>query len=250
MKRIGAIILPLLFAGSLLAQTKPVIEWINISPGTYTMGSTREISADGGFTETPHQVKLRGFKMSKYEITFAQYDAFCEATGRQKPKDAGWGRGNHPVIYVSWDDASAFVDWMGARLPTEAEWEYACRAGTTTPFSTGENLTTAQANYDGEYPYKNNPKGESRQSTLTVGSFPPNPWGLYDMHGNVWEWCSDFCADYPSGSQKNPKGPESGTDRVIRGGAWGYDAQCCLSSFRNGRRQDYKRDNVGFRIVQ
>lgn len=169
--------------------TKPSIEWVEIPGGTFLMGSpANEPGRQGDEDQT--QITISPFKMSKYEITFAQYDLFCEETGKAKPKDNTWGRENRPVINVNWVDANAFAKWLGCRLPTEAEWEYACKAGSDTPFNTGNNLTTNQANYDGNYPYNGNATGSYRQKTSPVGSFAPNAWGLYDMHGNVWEWCS------------------------------------------------------------
>ena len=212
------------------------IQWANIPAGTFTMGSpTSEVNRSSD--ETQHKVTLSAFKMSKYEVTFAQYDAFCDATGREKPDDEGWGRGNRPVINVSWHDATAFAEWMGCRLPTEAEWEYACRAGTITPFNTGNNLTTSQANYD-------------REKTLPVGSFAPNAWGLYDMHGNVWEWCSDFYGVYNSGNQTNPKGSSSGSNRnrVLRGGSWN-NAAYIRSAVRFFNPQERRYEDWGFRLV-
>jgi formylglycine-generating enzyme required for sulfatase activity len=227
---------------------KPTIDWVSIPAGTFTMGSpTSEVGRDND--EMQHQVTLSAFKMSKYEITFEQYDVFCEATGRSKPSDEGWGRGKRPVINVSWYDATAFAEWMGCRLPTEAEWEYACRAGTTTPFNTGDNLTTSQANYNGNYPYNNNAKGEYREKTMPVGSFAPNAWGLYDMHGNVLEWCSDWYGDYPNTAQTNPKGPASGSFRVYRGGSWNYFACGCRSALRHRIAPGLRGIHLGFRLV-
>jgi formylglycine-generating enzyme len=227
---------------------KPFIEWANIPAGTFIMGSP-ETEPFRKADEIMHQVTLSAFKMSRYEITFEQYDLFCEATLREKPKDEGWGRGKQPVINVSWDDATAFAEWMGCRLPTEAEWEYACRAGTTTPFNTGENLTTTQANYNGNFPYNDSPKGEFRARTVPVGSFAPNAWGLYDMHGNIWEWCTDRYGDYPETARTNPVGAEAGTFRVFRGGGWRNYAQLCRSAFRYKYFADYRHFNIGFRVV-
>jgi formylglycine-generating enzyme required for sulfatase activity len=199
--------------------------------------------------ETKHRVTLSAFKMSKYEVTFEQYDMFCDATGSSRPYDAGWGRSKRPVINVSWYNATAFAEWMGCRLPTEAEWEYACRAGTKTPFNTGNNLTTSQANYDGNYPYNNNAKGEYRQKTMPVGSLAANAYGLFDMHGNVWEWCSDWYGYYSKSAQTNPKGLLSGSDRVLRGGSWGDSAVNCRSTCRLSIYPNYHRDSIGFRLV-
>ena len=224
------------------------VEFVNIPSGTFTMGSPSN-EVDRSSNEQQHHVTLSAFKMSKNEITFTQYDAFCDATGRTKPGDSGWGRGNRPVINVTWYDAKAFADWMSCRLPTEAEWEYACRAGTTTPFNTGNNLTTDQANYDGNYPYNGNPAGTYLGKTQPVGSYPSNAWRLNDMHGNVWEWCSDWFGVYGTGSQTNPTGPSSGSFRVIRGGIWRGSAQLCRSSYRDVYDPWYGGDYLGFRLV-
>ena len=228
------------------AQTRPAVEWVNIPAGTFTMGSpTGEFSRS--FEESQHQVTLSAFKMSKYEVTFEQYDVFCDSTGRAKPDDRE-GRGKYPVINVSWTDATTFAEWMGCCLPTEAEWEYACRANTKTAFNTGNNLTTSQANYNGDYPYNNNPKGENREKILEIGKFPANAFGLFDMHGNVWEWCSDWYGDYSKVAQTNPKGPVTGEYHVYRGGSFNAEAQRCRSANR-GYSPDYNYNNVGFRLV-
>ena len=225
-----------------------MIEWVEIPGGSFMMGSPEE-EPERKANERQHKVTVNPFRISRFQATFEQYDLFCDATHRDKPPDEGWGRGKRPVIHINWDEATAFADWLGCRLPTEAEWEYACRAGTTTPFSTGNNLTTAQANFNGNFPYNNSPKGEYRARTEPVGSFEPNPWGLFDMHGNVWEWCSDWYDDYPEGDQVNPRGPESGTFRIFRGGGWRNYAQLCRSAFRYRYFQNFRHYNIGFRVA-
>jgi formylglycine-generating enzyme required for sulfatase activity len=231
------------------AQNKPIIEWVSIPAGTFTMGSpTSEVERSKN--ETQHQVTLSAYMMSKYEITFGQYDLFCNSTGRKKPRDEGWGRENHPVINVSWEDATAFADWMGCRLPTEAEWEFAARAETSTPFNTGNNLTTSQANYDGNNPYNNNAKGEFRKKSLPVGSFAANEYGLFDMHGNVWEWCSDLYGAYSAAPQTDPKGAISGKSRVRRGGGWNDYARRCRSAYRDNVNPAYSDYSIGIRLVR
>jgi formylglycine-generating enzyme len=231
-----------------LSAQKPSIDWVTIEGGIFTMGSPQS-EPGRAEDEIQHTVTLKAFKMSRYEITFAQYDAFCEATGRQKPDDNGWGRGDRPVINVSWNDARSFAKWMGCRLPTEAEWEYACRAGTTTAFNTGNDISTLQANFNGNYPVTNIVKGEYEGKTLPVGSFPPNAWGLCDIHGNVWEWCEDWYGAYKPGPQNNPKGPASGSFVVRRGGSWYGSEQYCRSANRNFSDPAHKYDFIGFRVV-
>lgn len=227
---------------------KPTIAWAIVPAGTFTIYSPASEGCRDN-NETQHRVTLSAFKMSKYEVTFEQYDLFCDTTGREKPRDGGWGRGERPVINVNWDDAAAFATWMGCRLPTEAEWEYACRAGTTTPFSTGINLTTRQANYNGYDFSNNNAKGENRRKTMPVGSFAENAYGLFDMHGNVSEWCSDLYTDYSSGLQTKPKGAALGTSRGLRGGSWYNFAFNCRSACRYCDSPAYRYDYIGIRLV-
>jgi serine/threonine protein kinase len=226
------------------------IEWSDIPAGSFTMGSPSTEKERGEY-ETQYQVTLTAFKISKYAVTFEQYDAFCEATDRSKPRDEGWGRGKRPVINVSWDDASAFATWMGCRLPTGAEWEYACRAGTKTPFNTGYNITTRQANFDGKqsFSFLRFDHNKYPAKTLPVGSFAPNAWGLYDMHGNVYEWCTDSYGDYLTQTQTNPTFPSLGTLRVIRGGCWFSNANNCRSATHNYINPRLIVNYVGFRIV-
>jgi sulfatase modifying factor 1 len=227
---------------------KPIIEFVDIPAGTFTMGSP---SSEKGRKddEIQHQVTLSAFKMSKHPITLEQYGLFCDATGRTKP----WGgeRGNLPVSRVTWYDAAAYAEWIGCRLPTEAEFEYAARAKTTTPFYTGDCLTSEQANFNGEEPYANCAKSEDRNKSLPVGSFPPNAFGLYDMHGNILEWINDWYGEYNVNEKINPKGPEKGTNKIIRGGGWHNAAWECRSAYRGGGLYPGTRGTgIGFRIVK
>jgi formylglycine-generating enzyme required for sulfatase activity len=169
------------------------------------------------------------------------------------------------VENVTFADVRQFVDRLNARapapqstapslrfrLPTEAEWEYACRARTTGPFSTGENLTTAQANYNGRFPYASFPAGEYRQKPTPVGSFPLNPWGLGDMHGNVWEWTADWYGPYSDRDAANvdPHGPAEGEKRVIRGGSWYFDANSARCALRYTHAPEDKGFSLGFRVA-
>ena len=218
--------------------------------------------------ESQRQVTLSPFYMGKYEVTQAEYQ---ELMGTNPSYFRG---ANLPVERVSWFDAIEYcnrlsekfeltpvytisgqnVIWNrsanGFRLPTEAEWEFAARAGTITPFYTGNNITTGQANYDGNRPYINNPRGLFRQRTMPVGSFPPNSFGLYDMHGNVGEWCWDWNTEYARGAQIDPVGAASGSHRVFRGGSWNHSADF-LRSARRGANLPYAQvAYLGFRVVR
>ena len=217
------------------SMTKPIIEFVDIPAGTFTMGSP--VDEEGRIEdEIQHQVTLSAFKMSKYPVTFEQYDLFCEASGRTKPR--GHERGNHPVSQVTWYNANAFAEWMGCRLSTEAEWEYAARANTTTPYYTGDSLTSEEANFNGKNP-------------LQVGSYPPNAFGLYDMHGNVWEWTNDWYGEYDIDDTVNPKGPETGTRKVDRGGGYWDPGWRCRSAYRAGGDPPGNRGTgLSFRLVK
>jgi formylglycine-generating enzyme required for sulfatase activity len=205
-----------------------------IPGGEFTMGSN-----DGEADEKPpHRVSISAFHLDKYEVTFALYDAFCDATGRAKPADQG-----RPVINVSWDDAKAYCDWAGKRLPTEAEWEYACRAGATGKWCFGDD----EGQLGGYAWYTANSGG----MTHPVGEKAANAWGLFDMHGNVWEWCADWYGSYPGGPSRDPQGPDSGSGRVLRGGCWYDFSVVCRSVFRlwAGFDPTLRGDYIGFRCA-
>jgi len=228
--------------------------FVFIRGGEFTMGSPL-YEPERRVNEEQHQVKVSDFYMGKYAVTQAEWRS---VTGTNPSIFQGE---NLPVERVSWDDCQAFIQALNRqtgktyRLPTEAEWEYACRAGTITPFNTGGNLTTLQANYDGNYPYNNNQKGSYKGNTVPVNSFAPNAWGFYNMHGNVWEWCSDwydsnYYADCKAkGVVPNPENTATGSDRVIRGGSWSGGAGGCRSAYRLSSSPVHRHDGVGFRLV-
>jgi formylglycine-generating enzyme required for sulfatase activity len=218
------------------------MEFKLIPAGKFTMGSN-----DGSDRDKPaHQVTLtKPFKMGVHEVTQAQYEQVMK-NNPSKFKGA-----DHPVVMVSWTDAMEFCRRLSElpaekaagnvyRLPTEAEWEYACRAGTTTQFSFGDDESDL-----GDYAwYDDNSDGK----THPVGEKLPNAWGLYDMHGNVREWCQDRFGDYPSGSVTDPSGATSGSYRVSRGGSWYGTAGYCRSAIRGRDSPSYRYGNYGFRV--
>lgn len=240
------------------------IDFVHVKGGEFKMGDT---FGEGGKDEVPvHSVELDDFCLSKTEITFDQFDKFCEETKREKSDDAGWGRGKRPVIYVDFDDATAFCQWLTQksgvqiRLPYEAEWEFVAReSGKNIRFGNGKDVADPtdinfNASESKKKSYSNS--GEFRQKTLHVASFAPNALGFYDMAGNVWEWCQDwFDSDfYKQGSQKNPKGPEFRRwYKVIRGGSWntGPSSLRCTIRARFAPDDKSSRSNyIGFRIVK
>ncbi|MEY3402766.1 MAG: hypothetical protein RLZZ86_2382 [Cyanobacteriota bacterium] len=228
------------------------LEMIAIPGGTFWMGSPTNEAERNNDEGPQHQVTVPSFFMGKYPLTQAQYQAIIG-------NNPSYFKGNNrPVETVSWDDAVLFCQKLSQRtgksyrLPSEAEWEYACRAGTKTPFSFGDNITTDLVNYNGNYPYKSAPKGKYREQTTDVGTFPPNAFGLYDMHGNVWEWCEDDWhenyIDAPTdGSAWNS---QSGSNtKLLRGGSWNFFARYCRSAFRSWDSRDHRNDYFGFRVV-
>lgn len=228
------------------------LEMVAIPRGSFIMGSPEtELGSDD--RERPqHEVKISPFLMAKYPVTQSQYQAIMG----ENPSD--FSGANNPVERVNWYQAKEFCKRLSEktgreyRLPSEAEWEYACRAGTTTPFYFGETITTDLANYNGNYNYRNAPKGKYRQQTTPVGSFPPNTFGLYDMHGNVYEWCEGVwrenyekvrISESSSLSQQNNK------RHVMRGGSWYSNPNYCRCAFRFRSYATSFNDNLGFRVV-
>ena len=275
------------FKGGLKAgQTRTFdgIEMVWCPPGSFLMGSkfsAEEVESRYGAKvewckrEHPqHTVTLtQGFWMGKRPVTVGHFRSFVEATGytteaeKEGWSDAfyssgEWGKqegcnwqkpgftqeADHPVVCVSWNDAHAYVAWIntkgqgGFRLPTEAEWEYACRAGSATAYCFGDDESGLS-----EYAWYGGSLLEGE--THPVGGKKPNAWGLYDMHGNVWEWCQDWLGDYPGGSVTDPAGPASGSNRVLRGGGWFNSPRYCRSANRFRRSPAFRDGNLGFRLA-
>ncbi|WBS05487.1 SUMF1/EgtB/PvdO family nonheme iron enzyme [Pseudoduganella sp. SL102] len=211
----------------------------------------------------------RSFALGRYPVTVGEWRRFVRATAWESRLDVDWSRPGfeqddwHPVVNVSWHDAQQYVRWLSVmtgalyRLPSEAEWEYACRAGTRTAFAFGDEIGTDYANYDGHFTYGDGVRGEFRGGTTKVGSFQPNGWGLYDMHGNVWEWTQDEAHDHYEGAPLDGSawedGSASGGDpdrRMVRGGAWLYPPRYVRSAARNGFSALLSNDVVGFRVAR
>jgi formylglycine-generating enzyme required for sulfatase activity len=237
------------------------LDMVEIPGGTFWMGA-----ADGELeardNEKPrHQVTIEPFFMGKFTVTQAQWRAIAELPkiNRDLNPDPSKFKGkNRPVERISWEDAIEFCDRLSRktgqlyRLPSEAEWEYACRAGTTTPYHFGETITPEIVNYDGNYIYANAPKGIYREQTIEVGSFPLNAFGLYDMHGNVWEWCADpwhgSYTDSPTDGRVWKMSNENGS-RILRGGSWDNDPGVCRAAIRIRGRRGYFYYGWGFRLA-
>jgi uncharacterized protein (TIGR02996 family) len=210
-----------------------------IPPGTFLMGSPD--SEEGRRDETLHRVTLsRGFWLGVCPVTQGQWR---RVMGKNPSHFKGDAR---PVDSVPWEDCQAFCQKnnRGYRLPSEAEWEYACRAGTTTAYCSGDGLAALQqvgwCSYDGNW-------GSAKQ-TKPTGTFQPNAWGLYDIHGNVWEWCQDWYGPYPDNDITDPLGPSSGGSRVLRGGSWRFATDYCRAAYRNGDGPAFRGSDVGLRV--
>ena len=251
-------------------------ELVLIPTGRFQMGSPeheRKKAIEAGSKknwldrETPqHWVGIeQPIAMGRYPVTVGQWRAFAQATGWQPGGEFDWTApgfhqaDDHPVVGVSWNDAQSYLRWLVEqtgqvyRLPSEAEWEYACRAGTRTAFYFGDSISTDLANYDGNYSYNGSPKGVYRQGTSRAGEFAPNPWGLYDMHGNVWEWVQDVVHDNYEGAPNTGAAWEEGGDqarRILRGGSWMYNPRYLRSALRNGFSCALGNDIVGFRVAR
>ncbi|HEB96127.1 MAG TPA: formylglycine-generating enzyme family protein [Sedimenticola thiotaurini] len=228
----------------------PGPELLALRGGRYRRG---DLQGDGdGDEKPPVEIRLRPFAIGIYEVTFEEYDRFCDSTGRDRPDDAGWGRGRRPVFNVSWDDAVAYTEWLSRqtghryRLPSDAEWEFAARAGTSTRFWWGDEVGLDRANCAGCGGLWGG------EQTSEVGRFDPNPFGLHDTAGNVFEWVADCWndtfADAPTDGTPLEK-PDCGI-RVIRGGAWSFPPKEVRSANRWRDFQPRTSDDTGFRVVR
>ena len=259
------------------------LELMPIPGGTFWMGQTeaetKQLKKEYGENDwinwalPRHQVTVPPFWMGKFPVTQAQYEAvmgenpttgkaWCYINGEWKPDVQIPGKfvaPDKPLVGVSWDQAVAFCEALSkltegytVRLPSEAEWEYACRAGTETAFHFGDRLTPDQANFDGNYTYNGSTKGEYREVTTAVGQFPANAWGLYDMHGNVWEWCQDDWHDHyinaPADGSAWVEQNTSTARKILRGGSWVINPRNCRSAFRGRLTRVARDDYFGFRV--
>jgi formylglycine-generating enzyme required for sulfatase activity len=232
---------------------------VTVPAGRFTMGSP-DTEPERYVDEGPqHRVRLRSFAIGRFEVSFAQWDA-CVAAGAcpAQPRDEGWGRDQRPAIHIRWEMAKAYVAWLSQltgqryRLPSEAEWEYAARAGTSTPFGLGERVDPDQVNVAGGFTYNGSRKGVDRQRTVPVGSLPANAWGLHEVHGNVWEWTEDcWHDDY----QRAPADGSAWTRKcaeprhVLRGGSWYDRADFARSAARRGMEAG-SINAIGLRVVR
>jgi formylglycine-generating enzyme required for sulfatase activity len=231
------------------SDVQQVFRWIDA--GEFMMGSPED-EPERYNNELQHKVILtKGFWIADTACTQELWHAVMSNNPSNFKGD------KLPVETVSWEDCIDFIGKVNTsnpmldfRLPTEAEWEYACRAGTETPFSFGENITTDQVNYYGSFSYAGAEEGGYREKTVAVKSLPSNKWGLYEIHGNVREWCSDWYEDYPGETAIDPKGPGQGDGRVVRGGGWDDLAECVRSAWRGWFGSSFRFRSVGFRLTR
>ena len=236
-------------------------EMVVVPPGSYEMGSPSHEDGRGADEGPVHRVSIaEPFAVGVNEVTFREWDACRRGGGcSHSPGDRGWGRGDRPVIKVSWEDAKEYVRWLSRetgeeyRLLSESEWEYAARAGTTGPFHFGSTISPEEANYDGNYTYGSGRKGRYRSRTVPVGSFPSNAFGLHDVHGNVAEWVEDCWHDGYRGAPSDGRAWTTGGDcarRVLRGGSWFDTPRFLRSAFRLRNVSGLRYNFVGFRIAR
>ena len=237
------------------------LDMVLVPAGSFMMGSPEDES-DRSESEGPqHEVFLSSFLMGRYPVTQSQWQAVAQLDKVDIELDlapSNFKGQDRPVEQVSWYEAVEFCERLKKhsdrpyRLPSEAEWEYACRAGTTTPFTFGKTLTTEVANYNGDYTYSDGPKGEYRGETTAVDSFDiANAFGLCDMHGNIWEWCADHWHENYRGAPTDGSAwltDDETPNRLIRGGSWSYDPRACRSATRLSFRPDGRSDVIGFRV--
>jgi len=240
-------------------------EMVVVPAGEFLMGSPESERGRGKDEGPQHPVTIaQPFAAGKFEVTFNEWDACVADRGcTYNPGDEGWGRGRHPVINVSWNDVQQYTAWLSKktgkeyRLLSEAEWEYAARGVTktsdaSTPFSTGQTISYRQANYDANFTYGSGQQGTYRQKTTDVGTFPRNGFGLYDMHGNAWEWVQDCYKPSYDGapSDGSPVKQAQCELRVLRGGAWNYYPKLLRSAYRYATPADIRLNNFGFRVAR
>ncbi len=238
------------------------LEMVSIPGGSFVMGSPDNEKQRGDRESPQHKVKISPFLIGKTPVTQAQWQAVAalsQINQKLDPDPFHFKGANRPVENVSWNDTIEFCARLSKktgrkyRLPSEAEWEYACRAGTTTPFHFGETISPEIVNYDGNYTYGSGKKGKYRQETTIVGSFQvANAFGLYDMHGNVWEWCADFWHENYDDAPSDGSVCEFGGDdslRLLRGGSWDDYPWHCRSAVRDWYRLDVRDDDFGFRVA-
>lgn len=231
-----------------------------IPAGRTLIGAAKSEKGHQPAEEPQHEVTVAApLAIGKFEITFDEWEA-CALEGgcnNYRPQDGGWGRGRRPAIYVSYDDAKAYIDWLrqktgkAYRLPSEAEWEYAARGGTSTPFAGGDSLAPTQANFDASTSAGNRKQGSYEGTTVEVGTFPPNPYGLFDMEGNVFEWVEDCWNKTHAGApaDASPRGGDCAR-RVAKGGAWYYESDFARSAARMSFPKGSRLNVIGFRVAR